>query len=102
MLAIGVQAAASQLRPQPTPVVLNDVRLLNETPTESRFELAFDPAATTFAQLASDPPQPSLGFALATRTFHAVQPRGLKGLVRGMSFDQADTVLILRFSTTAA
>jgi general secretion pathway protein D len=95
-------ATAAQVRPQPTPVVLNEVRLVNESATESRFELTFEPSATTFAQIASQPDQPAIGFALATRTSRAAQPRDLKGLVRAMTFDQADTVLILRFSTTTA
>ena len=75
---------------------------MNESATESRFDLIFAPTATTFAPIAGDPTQPSIGFALASRTFHAVQPRGLKGLVRGMSFDQADTVLIIHFATATA
>ena len=66
--------AAAQTRPQPVPVALNNVRLLSETAEESRFELAFDPTATSFAPIASQPNQPSIGFALATRGPHAVQP----------------------------
>ena len=96
------QAAAAQTRPQPVPVALNTVRLLSETTDESRFELAFDPTATSFAPIASQPNQPSIGFALATRGPHAVQPSGMKGLVRGISFEQAETVLILRFAVSRA
>jgi general secretion pathway protein D len=96
------QAAAAQTRPQPVPVALNTVRLLSETADESRFELAFDPTATSFAPIASQPNQPSIGFALATRGPHAVQPSGMKGLVRGISFEQAETVLILRFAVSRA
>jgi general secretion pathway protein D len=95
-------ALAAQFRPPPTPVVLSAVRLVDESPTEARFELTFDPTATTFAEIASEPTQPSIGFALATRTSGAFQPRGLKGLVRGINFDQAGTVLILHFSTASA
>jgi general secretion pathway protein D len=100
--AAAFAATAEQLRPQPTPVVLTGIRLVSESASESHFELAFDPTATTFAPIASQPTQPSLGFALATRGGQAVQPRGMKGLVRGISFEQIDTVLILRFSVTAA
>src|SRR3954453_8750693 len=95
-------AAAAQTRPQPVAVALTSVHLLSESADESRFELTFDPTATSFAPLASPPAQPSIGFALASRGPHAVQPSGMKGLVRGISFEQADTVLILRFSVRQA
>jgi general secretion pathway protein D len=94
--------AAAQLRPQPVPVALTNVRLISESADESRFELAFDPKVTSFAPIAGQPTQPSIGFALASRGPHAVQPSGLKGLVRNISFEQADTVLIMRFGVTQA
>ncbi|HEX3676930.1 MAG TPA: secretin N-terminal domain-containing protein [Sphingomicrobium sp.] len=93
-------AAAAQLRPQPVPVLLTDVKLLSENPDESRFELNFSPKATTYAPMATQQPtQPSIGFALASRGRGAVQPPNLKGLVRGLSFEQVDTLLIMRFAT---
>src|SRR4051794_33309982 len=95
-------AVAAQTRPQPMPVVLSQVKLLSESADESRFELAFDPTTTTFAPIASAATQPSIGFALATRRAQAVQPPGMKGLVRGITFEQADTVLILHFAATQA
>jgi general secretion pathway protein D len=102
IFAVPVQATAAQTRPQPVPVALTNVRLLSENADESRFEVGFDPTATSFAPIASQPNQPSIGFALASRGPHAVQPSGMKGLVRGISFEQADTVLILRFSVRQA
>ena len=57
---------------QPTPVVLTHVRLISESSTESKFELSFDPRATSFAPIAAQPTQPSVGFALATRASGAV------------------------------
>ena len=100
--AAAAAGSAAQLRPQPTPVLLSNVRLISESPTESKFELAFDPTATTFAPIASQPTQPSIGFALATRARNAVQPSGMKGLVRGIGFEQVDTILILHFNVTTA
>ena len=102
LLLCAPQVAEAQTRPQPVPVVLSNVRLLSESADESRFELSFDPTATSFAPIASEPNQPSIGFALASRGPHAVQPSGMKGLVRGISFEQADTVLILRFGVSRA
>ena len=48
-------AAAAQTRPQPVPVALSEVKLINENAEESRFELAFDPTTTSFATIASQP-----------------------------------------------
>jgi len=93
-------AAAAQLRPQPVPVLLTDIKLLSENPDESRFELHFSPKATSYAPMATQQPtQPSIGFALASRGRGAVQPPNLKGLVRGLAFEQVDTLLIVRFQT---
>jgi general secretion pathway protein D len=102
LLVVPTTAASAQTRPQPVPVALNNVKLISESADESRFELAFDPTATSFAPIASQPTQPSIGFALASRGPHAVQPSGMKGLVRGISFEQAESVLILRFSVRSA
>ena len=102
LLLFTPRLAEAQTRPQPVPVALSNVRLLSESADESRFELSFDPTATSFAPIASEPTQPSIGFALASRGPHAVQPSGMKGLVRGISFEQADTVLIMRFGVTRA
>ena len=95
-------ATAAQLRPQPVPALLTNVRLLSENPDESRFELTFEPKVTSFAPIAAQPTQPSIGFALSTRGSGARQPSGLKGLVRSISFEQADSVLIIRFAVTRA
>jgi general secretion pathway protein D len=93
-------ATAAQLRPQPIPATLTEVRLLSENADESRFELTFDPRASSYAPMASQQPtQPSIGFALTSRGRSAVQPPNLKGLVRGISFESVDTLLIMRFST---
>jgi general secretion pathway protein D len=95
-------SAATQLQNSPAPAVLTTVRLISESADESRFELSFDPKVTSFAPIAAQPTEPSIGFALTTRGPRAVQPSGLKGLVRNISFEQADTVLIMRFGVTQA
>ena len=45
------------------------------------------------------PTQPSMGFALTNRGPGAVQPSRIKGLVRSLSFETVDTLLIMRFAT---
>ncbi len=98
--AASAAAAAAQLRPQPVPAVLTNIRLMSENADKSRFEISFDPKAPTFAPMASQQPtQPSLGFALTNRGPRAVQPSNLNGLVRSLSFESVDTLLIMRFAT---
>jgi len=102
LAALVAEPAIAQLRPQPVAVVLSRVRLITESPDETKFELSFDPTTTSFAPIASQATQPSIGFALARRGPAAIQPTGMKGLVRNISFEQADTVLIMRFGVTQA
>ncbi|MFL6735523.1 MAG: type II secretion system protein GspD [Sphingomonas sp.] len=98
--AAGASAAAAQLRPQPVPAVLTGIRLVSENADESHFEISFDPKAPTFAPMATQQPTlPSMGFALTNRGPRAVQPSNLKGLVRSLSFEAVDTLLVMRFAT---
>ncbi|MDP9163402.1 MAG: hypothetical protein M3N06_04830, partial [Pseudomonadota bacterium] len=64
-------------------------------------QLTFAPKPNTFQPVGNDPTQPALGFALSGRSPGAVSPPDLKGLVRGITFDQQDSVLIMRFTTSA-
>jgi general secretion pathway protein D len=93
-------ASTAQLRPQPVPAVLSAIKLISENADESRFQFSFDPKVTTFAPMATQQPTlPSMGFALTNRGPGAVQPSNLKGLVRTLSFEPVDTLLIVRFGT---
>jgi general secretion pathway protein D len=73
------------------------VDLVNESATESRFRLTLQPQANPFQALASDPRDPALALALATRSSSAASPRGMQGLVRSIQFVQAEGVLVLLF-----
>jgi general secretion pathway protein D len=84
------------------PAVLTKVTLLTDSPSETRFQLQLEPRANGFAPVGNDVNRPALGLALTTRGSSAVTPRGLKGLVRQISFEQVETILILRFSVTSA
>jgi general secretion pathway protein D len=94
--------AVAQQRPMPTQAILTEVNLLSQSDTETQFRLVFEPKANGFAPIGSDPGRPSLAFALTVRGQRAATPAGLKGLVRSLSFEQADTILIMRFGTTTA
>ena len=95
-------AAAQQVAPVARPAVLSSVKLLSESPAESRFELTFDPAVTAYGPSMGAPNQPSVSFPFTSRAPQAVQPPGMKGLVRQLAFLQQDNVLIVRFSATEA
>lgn len=98
----GSGARAEQTRPLAKPALLNEVLLVSESANESKFRLALSPKANGFAPVGNDPALPSLGLALTSRGNSAVSPMGLKGLVRQIGFEQADTILILHFQTTSA
>jgi general secretion pathway protein D len=99
LLLIGAATSASA---ETNPSILSKITLLADTPTETRLQLELLPRAHGFAPVGNDVNRPALGLALTNRGSGAVTPLGLKGLVRQISFDQAETVLILRFSVTAA
>src|SRR3569833_4270248 len=84
------------------PAVLTKITLLTESPSETRFQLHLEPKANGFAPVGNDVNRPALGLALTTRGAGAVSPQGLKGLVRQISFDNFESILILRFSVTSA
>jgi general secretion pathway protein D len=92
-------AAAQQNRVY-GPAVLTEVRLISVAPSESRFQLLFQPRANPFAPIGNDPTSPSIGFGLSSRG-SAVAPQSLKGLVRSISFDEHDKILSLHFATSA-
>jgi general secretion pathway protein D len=87
---------------QAGPAVLTKVTILADSPGETRLQLHLEPKANGFAPVGNDVNRPALGLALTTRGSSAVTPQGLKGLVRQMSFEQVETILILRFSVTSA
>lgn len=99
-LAGSSAALAQGNRPVPLPAALTQITVASDTPGETHFVLNFEPRANTSATIGTDPTQPTLGFALSGKRPNVGSPQGLKGLVRSISFDQADTILILRFNTT--
>jgi general secretion pathway protein D len=101
LLLLLLAGAASPAAAQ-SPSTLTRVTLLSDSPGETRLQLAFEPEAHGFAPVGNDVNRPALGLALTTRGAGAVTPAGLKGLVRQISFEQVETILILRFQVTSA
>ena len=102
LLALIALPSSQAALAQPGPAVLSRVSLLADSPGETRFQLRLDPKANGFAPVGNDVNRPALGLALTTRAASAVTPQSLKGLVRSISFEQVETILILRFSVTQA
>jgi len=100
LFAVG---AAAQTRPAPPPSVLVDVSAADIGPDKTRLVLTFSPAAPKFAVLKAAPQRPqqaAIAFALSSRGDSAHTPAGLSGLVRAVTFEQQETVLILRLNTS--
>jgi len=100
-MALAAFGACADAQAPPTPAVLTEIKLVSETKIESRFRLIFSPKSNSFGQVGADSGKAALGLALTRRDSSAVSPSGLKGLVRQITFDQADTVLILHFPTSS-
>jgi general secretion pathway protein D len=102
VLACTLFAQPAAAQPGPGPTLLTKIALLSDSPSETRLQLSFDPRANGFSPVGGDRNRPGLGLALTNRGLSAVAPSGLKGLVRQISFEQVETVLILHFSVTEA
>ncbi|HEY0412094.1 MAG TPA: secretin N-terminal domain-containing protein [Allosphingosinicella sp.] len=99
---LGLLAWAAPAAAQAGPSVLTRITVLTDSPGETRLQLELAPRAHGFAPVGNDVNRPALGLALTNRGSGAVTPPGLKGLVRQISFEQVETILILRFSVTSA
>ena len=103
VLPVAARAQDADLRPDTAPAVLIAIEPLAQGADESRFRLHFAPRTNGFAALAETPETqkaPAVGFALTTRANSASLTAPLAGLVRAVSFVQADSVLVLRFAST--
>jgi general secretion pathway protein D len=87
---------------QAAPATLTKITVLTESPQETRLQLELEPKANGFAPVGNDVNRPALGLALTSRGAGAVTPPNLKGLVRQITFDKFEDILILRFAVTSA
>jgi len=102
LIALLLLGSGNAAYAQAAPALLTKVTVLSDSPAETRLQLQLEPKANGFAPVGNDVNRPALGLALTTRGGGATTPRDLKGLVRQISFEQVETILILRFSVTAA
>ena len=85
----------------PLPAVLTSVSAVDQGHGETLVLLTFQPLAPRYSVINSDTAAPSIAFALSSRGVSATPPPALRGLLRSVVFDQADTVLVLHFSVAA-
>lgn len=80
---------------------LVEIRLIAEGTNQSIFEFAFADRIADYATPTGDATRPSISFTSTSRAQGAVSPRGLKGLVRAIDFDQSGSALIVRFTAAS-
>jgi general secretion pathway protein D len=90
--------ALAQTNYPPQPKLLTDVTLQPSPSGGTRILLTFSPQAPKYSVLRNDTAQPAIAFALSSRGMSAKVPASLGGLLRGVNFDQEDTILILNFA----
>jgi general secretion pathway protein D len=93
-----IPMAEAQTRPPPVPATLNAIAV-NDSGDE--VTLTFSPVAPTFSIVKNDSDAPAVGFALSSRATSARMPMGLKGIVRAVTVEQYDTVMIVRMRTSS-
>lgn len=97
-LLCGTGAEAQiQLQPPPAPAVLTDIGVSDTGKDDAQVTLTFDPHAPKFSLIDNDSAKPSIAFALSSRGLSAKFPSEFHGLLRSMSVEQADTVLVIHF-----
>jgi general secretion pathway protein D len=98
------RAQSGDLRPPATPAVLTAIEPVAQSAQAAQFTLHLAPAANGFAGI-TDPAHAhddvAVALALTTGASSARLAVPLTGLVRAVRFEQADSVLIVHFTTAA-
>ena len=89
----------AQTQTPPPPAVLNAVSAAETARGETQVLLTFAPLAPKFSLIDNGTDKASIAFALSSRGLTARVPPSLHGLLRSVSFEQNDTILILHFAT---
>ena len=93
--------ASAQTKPPAVPAVLTSITV-NDEDGATTVLLTFTPLVPSFSIINNNTDRPAIGFALSSRATSAAIPSGLSGRVRSMTFEQQDTVMILRMVTAGA
>jgi general secretion pathway protein D len=101
LVLLTAAAALAQTAPQQPPSVLTGVSVVDTSPSENSLLLTFTPVAPKYSVVQNGTDRPAIGFGLTTRGQGASTPARLKGLLRGVEFEQIDTNLLIHMATTA-
>ncbi len=102
LAALGLSAATPTARAQqaaPQPAVLVSIASADKGDSETQVILTFAPQAPRFAVQGDNTDKSGIGFALSSRGGSAMTPMNLKGVLKGMDIQQADTVMVIHFNT---
>lgn len=104
VLVAGTDLANAQIEIQQPPpaAVLTDVAVSDTGQGDSQIALTFSPLAPKYSIIADGTDSPSIAFALSSRGYGATFPTSLHGLLRSISIEQNDTILILHFTAASA
>lgn len=92
-------AAQAGFAPQQN-AVLTGISVGDTGQDESSLLLTFSPAAPKYSIANNGSDRPTLGFGLSVRGQGAVVPPALRGLLRGVEFEQVDTNLVIHLAAT--
>ncbi|MDR3512840.1 MAG: secretin N-terminal domain-containing protein [Caulobacteraceae bacterium] len=95
--------AWAQIQPPPPPAVLTDISATDAGAGAGATQvlLTFAPQAPRFSVIGDGTARPSIAFALSSRGSSARLAAGAHGLLRGVDFEQSDTVLILHLAAAS-
>ncbi len=93
---------SAQTSAPPVPTVLKEMIAADGDKGSAEILLTFDPVAPKFALIKDGTDKPGIGFALSARGPNVKIPASLHNAVRGISIEQNDTVLIVRFNTAGS
>ena len=102
VLAAIVLGGGARAQAQKPPAVLTAVSVADQGHGRTLLLLTFSPAAPKFSVIDDASATPSIAFALSSRGPGVAAPPALQGLLRSVSFDQEDTVLVLHFNAAQA
>jgi general secretion pathway protein D len=98
--ALAAQRPASAETGPPQPALLTAVAASDMGQGGALVLLTFQPQAQRFQVVGNDTATPGVAFALSSRGPTAAGPREPHGLLRAVTFEQTQTVLVVRFAAT--
>ena len=100
LVFVGLTASTVAIA-QPTPSVVEEVKLVTEDNEQAAVMIRFSPREPQFSAINNNPSQPQLLMRQTLRAPRVPEQTRHRGLLRQASFQNSDSGLLLRFDTTA-